>query len=147
VSTPNYQDADLLLRIYDMRREPQLRQARDLIQKLKFKNAADFEKRYPEGSPGARAVGKVLGYWELACTLVDKGLLNEELFQTTNFEHVGIWHKFRPLVESWRKQWNYPDVAAPLQRVAERHPAWKMMDEWASQMEQPKEKKTKAAGR
>ncbi len=144
MDSPNYQDADLLLRIYDMRRETQLRQARDLVQKMKFKDAADFEKRHPEKSPGSRALGKVLGYWELVCTLVDKELLNEELFQQTNFEHVSVWFLFKPVVEAWRKEWNYPELALPLQRVAERHPGYKMMDAWAAQMEKSKEKKAKA---
>lgn len=145
----NYHDADLLLRIYDMRRETQLRQARDLVKTLKFKDAADFQKRYPEDSAGSKALGKVFGYWELVCTLVDKGLLNEELFQVTNFEHVMTWYRFKSVVESWRKEWNYPELALPLQRIAERHPAYKMMDAWTEAMEKPKGKKikAKAAGR
>ncbi len=148
MESPNYHDADLLLRIYDMRREAQLRQARDLVRTLQFKDAANYEKRYPENSAGGKAVGKVLGYWELVCTLVDKGLLNEELFQATNFEHVSTWYKFKPVVEAWRKEWNYPELALPLQRVAERHPAYKMMDTWAAAMEKPKKKtKAKAASR
>ncbi len=144
VEPSNYHDADLLLRIYDMRREAQLRQARDMVRTLKFKDAADYQKRYPEKSPGSKALGKVFGYWELVCTLVDKGLINEELFQATNFEHLMTWHRFKSVVEAWRKEWNYPELALPLQRVAERHPAYKMMDTWAAAMEKPKEKKARA---
>ncbi len=144
MASPTYQDADLLLRIYDMRRETQLRQARDLVRNLKFKDAVDFQKRYPENSPGSKALGKVFGYWELVCTLVDKGLLDEELFQTTNFEHVSIWYRFRPVVEAWRKEWDYPELALPLQRIAERHPGYKKMDAWTAEMEKAKEKKAKA---
>ncbi len=122
-SEPTQEDAKLLLQLYDLRREKLLRRARDFVQRgCKFKNYKDFEKRYPLGSKERNYIGMVLGYWNLACTLVGKGLLNEELFQATNFEHVGLWFKFKPVVEEFRKQLKHP-VFASLEAVAGRHPA------------------------
>ena len=122
-SEPTHEDAKLLLELYDLRREKVLRRARDFVQRdCKFKDFKDFKKRYPDGSKQSRYVGMVLGYWDLACTLVMKGLLNEELFNSTNFEHVGVWFKLRPIVEAWRKEYQFPDAMRSLETVAGRHP-------------------------
>ena len=123
-SPPTQEDAKLLLQLYDLRREKVLRRARDFVQQgCKFKNYKDFKKRYPEGSKERRYVGMALGYWNMACTLVTKGLISEELFNATNFEHVGLWFKFKPVAEAWRKELKYPDVMRSLETIASRHPA------------------------
>ena len=124
VSEPTQEDAKLILELYDLRREKALRRARDFVQKgCKFKNYKDFNKRYPEGSKERTYVGMALGYWDLACTLVVKGLINEDLFNATNFEHVGLWFKFQPLAEAWRKEYKYDGIMRSLETLASRHPA------------------------
>ncbi len=123
-SEPTHEDAKLLLQLYDLRREKMLRRARDFVQKgCKFKNPKDFSKRYPDGSKERTYVGMALGYWDLACTLVLKGLINEELFNETNFEHVALWFKFKPLAEAWRKEYKYDGIMRSMETLATRHPA------------------------
>lgn len=122
-SEATHDDARLLLELYDLRRERRLRRARDFVQRdCKFKDFPDFEKKYPEGSKERTSTGMVLGYWDLACTLVAKGLLNEDLFNATNFEHVSVWFKLKPVIEAYRKKYNYPGIAQALETVASRHP-------------------------
>jgi hypothetical protein len=136
-----HEDARLLLQLYDLRREKRLRQARDFVQKdCKFKDYRDFQKRYPDGSKEGTYVGMVLGYWDLACALVAKGLIAEDLFNTTTFEHVGIWFKLKPIIEAWRNEYHYPDIAKSLETVATRHPG-------ASFFEPPQEAKNKGKGK
>ncbi len=123
-SHATHEDAKLLLQLYDLRREKRLRQARDFIgRELKFKDYKDFQKRYPDGSKGGLFIGMVLGYWDMACALVVRGLIAEELFNATNYEHMAVWQKLKPVIEAWRKQYNYPDFAKSLETVASRHPA------------------------
>lgn len=137
-SHATHEDAKLLLELYDLRREKRLRQARDFVgRECKFKNYKDFLKRYPEGSKESLFVGMVLGYWDMACTLVAKGLVAEDLFQATNYEHLGVWQKLKPLVEAWRKEYHYPDFAKNLEAIANRHPA-------AASSQAEDDKKTKA---
>ncbi|MBI3665228.1 MAG: hypothetical protein HY236_03220 [Acidobacteria bacterium] len=119
----NHEDARLLLQLYDLRRERRLRRARDFVQQeCQFKDHKDFAKKYPEGSKESRYVSMAMGYWDMACTLVAKGLINEELFNATNFEHVGLWFRFKPLIEAWRKEWKYPRLMGSLEAVAGKHP-------------------------
>jgi hypothetical protein len=123
-SQATHEDAKLLLQLYDLRREKKLRQARDFVgRELKFKDFKDFQKRYPDASKGGLFIGMVLGYWDMACTLVAKGLIAEDLFNATNYEHMAVWQKLKPVIEGWRKQYNYPDFAKSLEAVASRHPA------------------------
>lgn len=120
---PTHEDARLLLELYDLRREKVLRRARDFVgQDLKFKDFKDYEKRYPQGGKQSRYVAMVLGYWDLACALVARGLISEELFNSTNFEHVGVWFKLRPVVEAFRKQYKSDWIMKSLETVATRHP-------------------------
>jgi hypothetical protein len=121
---PTYEGARLLLQLYDLRREKALRRARDFVNRdCRFKNVKDFNKRYPEGSKGLRYIGMVIGYWDLACALVNRGLIDEELFNAVTYEHAEVWKKLGPLVETWRKQWQAPQVLRSLEEVAKRHPA------------------------
>ena len=121
---PTYEGARLLLQLYDLRREKALRRARDFVNRdLKFKNVKDFNKRYPEGSKGMRSIGMVMGYWETACALVSRGLIDEELFNAVTYEHLEVWKKLAPLVAAWRKQWQAPQMMQALEEVAKRHPA------------------------
>ncbi len=137
------EDARLLLQVYDMRREARLRQARDFFgRQLKFKDYADFNKRYPQSSKGAAHVAMLLGYWDTVCTLVDKGLLNAELFQSTTFEHVSVWFKLKPVIEGWRKDYQYPSFAASVEAVAKAHPGAASYMQWeAEAAAKPKKKK------
>ncbi len=118
------EDATLLLRLYELRSEKLLRRARDFVQNgCKVTNYKDFQKRYPEGSRKRSQIDMVVEYWETACTLATKGLINEELFNSTNFEHVTLWIKLRPLAQAWRAELKNPDFLRSLEAVAHRHPA------------------------
>lgn len=140
-SHATHEDAKLLLQLYDLRREKRLRQARDFVgRELKFKDYKDFQKRYPDASKEGLFIGMVLGYWDMACTLVAKGLIAEDLFNATNYEHVAVWQKLKPIIEAWRKQYNYPDFARSLETVAARHPA-------AANVQAEEDKKGKGKGK
>jgi hypothetical protein len=145
-SGPTREDAKLLLQLYDLRREKALRKARDFVQRdCKFKDYKDFEKKYPPGAKERGYVGMVMGYWDMACTLVVKGLLNEELFNATTFEHVGVWFKLKPVAEGYRKAFQYAGMMQALETVATRHPGAAAMQ---AHLQKPgASKKRAAAGR
>ena len=129
-SHATHEDARLLLQLYDLRREKRLRQARDFVgRELKFKDFKDFQKRYPDDSKGGLFIGMVLGYWDMACTLVAKGLIDQELFNATNFEHVAVWFKLRPVAEGWRKDYDFPEMMRSLETVAGHHPGARLFEE------------------
>jgi len=139
-----YQDADLLLRVFEMRREPKLRESRDFMGKLSFRDLDDFKRKHMNNRVVQLHWGKVFGYWEMVCTLVDRGLLNEDLFNATNNEHVWLWAKYRDPIRAFRERYGEPEMLASVERVALRHPWYQGMERWMMSEQQRARKPAKA---
>jgi hypothetical protein len=117
-------DADLILKLYDLRREPTLRKARDFM-------ATQF---WPQNYGEFRAVAMALGtehnawfrqvwsYWDMACALVLNGTINEDLFFKTNAEPYFFYAKFKPYIEHVRKELNHPEFMAHTEELATKSP-------------------------
>jgi hypothetical protein len=124
-SKPTHEQAQLHLQVYDQRREPKLRQARDWFFKNYFvENLEDAMQLAAPGTEGGAYVGMVLGYWEQACALLNSGLLNEDLFFKTSGEFFGIWERCKAIVPEARKKFAYPPYLAEIEKAAQRYEAW-----------------------
>ena len=79
---PTATDAQLILQLYDLRREPEMRKARNWWAADFFpENADDFVKvAWAMGSQENNWLRQVSGYWGMAASFVLQGVLNEELF-------------------------------------------------------------------
>jgi len=124
-SKPTYEQAQLHLQVYDLRREARLRQARDWFQKNYVVEAFDDAMRIaaPGTETGAFA-GMVIGYWEQACALLNYGLLHEDLFFETSGEFFGVWESLKPVVPQFRERFADKNLLANLERAAQRYEAW-----------------------
>jgi hypothetical protein len=124
-SKPTHEQAQLHLQVYDLRREARLRQARDWFQQSY--NADTVEEAMRIAGPGTEhgsSVGMVIGYWEQACTLLNYGLLHEELFFETSGEFFGVWEKLKAVVPQFRETYRDPNMLANLEKAAKRFEAW-----------------------
>ena len=122
---PTHEQAQLHLKVYDLRREPRLRQARDWFQQNY--RAQTFEEAMRIAAPGTENgnfVGMVIGYWEQACTLLKYGLLHEDLFFETSGEFFGVWELLKPVVPQFREKFADKNLLANLERAAQRFEAW-----------------------
>jgi hypothetical protein len=122
---PTYEQAQLHLQVYDLRREARLRQARDWFFKNYRFNSLDEAMRIaaPGTETGALA-GMVLSYWEQACALVNYGLLNEQLFFETSGEFFGVWEHVKPIVAQARDLFVDRQFLAHIETTARRYEAW-----------------------
>src|ERR1700741_1964306 len=103
---PTHEQAQLHLQVYDLRREPRLRQARDWFQQ-KY-NAQTFDEAMKLMQPGSEPstyIGMVIGYWEQACALLNYGLLHEGLFFETSGEFFDVWERLKIVVPEFREKW------------------------------------------
>jgi len=122
---PTHEQAQLHLQVYDLRREPRLRQARDWFQKnYKAKTFDEAMKIAPFGSEQGTFVGMVIGYWEQACALLNYGLLNEELFFETNGEFFGVWEALKPIVPEFREKFVDKTLLSNFEKAAKRYEQW-----------------------
>src|ERR1043165_3491393 len=121
----DHYDADLLLRLYDIRREAGLRDAREwFIREFHADSMEEVYKRFPFGSKENDAYRMVLSYWEMAASIVNRGLINEELFFENSGELWTIWVKVKHLLQEARVMWKNPKLYHNLAFVAEKYEKW-----------------------
>jgi len=123
MSKSSVEQAELMLRLFEMRREPEMRRARHFVMH-EFKPTTWDEIHYLSGEDGDRWFRMVTSYWEMVAAFVNKGLLNEDLFFDTHGEDMVVWKKVQPIVAGARKHIR-PTWLWNLEQVARRHLAWR----------------------
>ena len=121
-SNPTHLDADLILKLYDLRREATMRKARD------FMATQFWPQTYSEFKAVAVSFGteqnawfrQVWTYWDMACAMVLAGTIDEDLFFKTNGEPYFFYAKFKPFIEPLRKEINNPDFMANTEKLVTR---------------------------
>ncbi|MEO6966598.1 MAG: hypothetical protein ABI076_11995, partial [Acidobacteriaceae bacterium] len=88
-----HQDADIILRLYDLRREAVLRQARNwMAMEFNPKTAEEFMAVVSGPNSQENAyLRQVTTYWEMAASLVLHGTVNSDLFLDSNGEGIFIF--------------------------------------------------------
>jgi hypothetical protein len=122
---PTHEQAQLHLQIYDMRREPRLRQAREWFFNNYF--VENFDDAMRLAAPGTEAgtfLMMVVGYWDQACALLNYGLLHEDLFFETSGEFFGVWERVKPTMEEGRKRFVNQHYLANFEKAANRYETW-----------------------
>ena len=122
---PTHEQAQLHLQVYDLRREARLRQARDWFQR--DYHPETLEEAMKIAAPGTEHgafFGMVIGYWEQACTLLNYGLLHEDLFFETGGEFFGIWEQLKTVVPQFRQAFKNPNLLGNLEKAAKRFEEW-----------------------
>lgn len=122
---PTYEQGQLHLQVYDLRREARLRQARDWFQQnFKAQTIEEIERLAPMGSEKSAFVGMVFGYWEQACTLLNYGLLHEGLFFETSGEFYGVYDRIKDVLPEFRQKMGDKFMMSNLEKAAKRFEAW-----------------------
>jgi len=107
--------ADLILKLYDLRRETELRKARqwfgaqsftstqDVLDAVRVKDNAYFR--------------MVTSYWAMAAALVLHGGIDAPMFHDANNEHVFVWAKLEPFIAEFRTAIKQPHYLEHLERL------------------------------
>jgi hypothetical protein len=96
-----YDEADLILKLYELRREPTMRQAREwYFRSFNPESMADVNKALFGEHTGYLRM--VLSYWDMAATLVNHGAIGLELFNDVNAEHIMVFSKIEPFLDELR---------------------------------------------
>ena len=101
---PDYHDADLMLRVYELRRESVMRTARDAINGQFWpKSYADCKAVLDFAHPMNTAWRQVASYWEMVFGIAKHGIVNPEFWVENNGEGVFLYAKVAPYLEQIRK--------------------------------------------
>ena len=119
VIKPTYDDANLILRLYEARREDKMRTAREwFAQNFKFHTMEDYNRGCPPGSSMNAYARMVMGYWEMVASFVASGVLNQELFFQNGMELLFVWVRVRQLIPHLREANKNPSSFQNLESVA-----------------------------
>src|SRR5690349_17884210 len=102
------ESADLILKLYDLRREETMRKARNWFFTFNPTTSADIEKTMMDPEVGGY-LRMVLSYWDMAGALVNQGAIDAELFRATNGEYIGVYAKVEPFIAELREKWEMPE--------------------------------------
>jgi hypothetical protein len=121
----DHHDAELLLRLYELRREERLRRAREwVLQKFQAEPAEELLQRYPFGSEENISFRMVMSYWDMAASLVKYGLIHEDLFFENNREFWVVWRKAKPAAIFIRERYKDPQAMKNLEDLADKYEKW-----------------------
>ncbi len=114
------QQAELILKLYELRREGVMRQARGFIGgEFLPASADDLVSQVGAGDQQSGFILQVYGYWDMVAAFVIHGALSEQLVYDTCQEMYFQYSKIQPYLDSFRKKMNLPEWMRSLQSVVE----------------------------
>ena len=121
-----HDQAELLLKLYDMRREGRLRQARAwFVENYSASTPEEMMSKYPPGSEANTNIRMVTSYWDMVANIVNRGLIDDDFFFENTGEMWLVWDRIRGVVPAWRAAFKNPHIFASLEAVATRMEAWR----------------------
>ena len=114
------EEANLILKLYNLRRETVMREARNWFFSFNPTSIQDFiDTLIGEHSGHYRMV---VSYWDMAASLVNNGAIDEQMFNDANGEHVFVYAKIAPFLTDLRAAFGVPDLLGHLEKLVKRIP-------------------------
>src|SRR5215468_2153820 len=111
-----FESAQLNLQLFDLRREPVLRQARSwFLTDFNPESFAEFA-QLVSGEHNAW-FRMVIGYWDMAASLVTTGAIDGDAFRAAHGEIVATFSKIQPFLDELRTVIKEPDICKHLEAV------------------------------
>ena len=135
--TDKVKSAELILKLYDLRREPVMREARNWFFTF-TPESVDHILRTSMGEHGGH-FRMVTTYWDMACSFVNHGAIDAEMFNDATGEQVFVYAKLQPFLAEVRETIGEPEYMANLERLVLKIPdveqklenRRRMLERWA----------------
>ena len=115
------EDAKVIMRLYDLRREAEMRKARHWYAGWWPRSADDILKVLQAfGTQENAWFRQVNGYWDMAASFVLRGAVNEDLFWDSGGEMWFVLAKLQPFLKEVREKANIPQGFTRVEKVATR---------------------------
>jgi hypothetical protein len=113
-------EAGLILKLYELRREETMRKARDwYFREFNPESMGDFTNAIMGEHSGHLRM--VVTYWDMAAALVNRGAIGLDLFTDANGEHIGVFSKIESLLSEVRQAFG-PGWAVNLEKLIDAMP-------------------------
>ena len=113
-------EADLILKLYDLRREEVMREARNWFFMFNPKSIEEIMETLVSDKSGMFRM--VISYWDMACSLVNNGAIDEQMFNDANGEHIFVYAKMEPFIPAVREAMGAPQFLAHLEKTVKALP-------------------------
>lgn len=105
--SPDHFDANLVLRIYDLRREEVMRESRNSINRDYWpKNAEEAVEVLRQDHPLNRAYRQTSGYWEMVYGMARHGVIHADFLAESNGEGLLLFARVEPYLVQIRSASN-----------------------------------------
>jgi hypothetical protein len=116
-------DVDLILKLYDLRREKDMRTARTwFFSQFNPEGANDIARLLASGQQISASYRMLTSYWDMAASFVLNGGIDEQMFVAANNEHVGVYAKLKPFIGELRVLIGEPDYLSSLEKLVMKMP-------------------------
>jgi hypothetical protein len=110
------ESADLILKLYDLRREATMRKARDWFFSFNPQSAQDVMNTMMDPEVGG-LMRMVISYWDMAAAMVNHGAIDLDLFTETNGEYMMVYAKIEPFIAELREMWQEPKAFSNIEKL------------------------------
>ncbi|MEO8190731.1 MAG: hypothetical protein ABI682_10365 [Acidobacteriota bacterium] len=121
-SVATHHDAELILKLYDLRREERMRAARDWFLQKFSPRSIDDVRALAGGTPENASYRMVTTYWDMAASFISHGILDASLFLESGGEMLVVWAKLEHVVPAIRAETN-PRLLINVEKVVEMSPS------------------------
>ena len=115
------ESADLILKLYDLRREATMREARNWMISFFPESAAEIIQAILNKETSAY-YRMVVTYWDMAASFVNHGAIDEEMFTDAHGEHFVVFSKIEPFLPELRETMGNPTILGNLEKLIMRQP-------------------------
>jgi hypothetical protein len=110
------ESAELILKLYDLRREPKMREARNWLLGFNPTNVDEYWQTMMDPEVGG-LLRMVTSYWDMAAALVNHGAIDADMFADTAGEHIFVFAKIQPILADLRERFQNPKAFANLEKA------------------------------
>lgn len=114
-----HRDAELILKLYELRTEKTMREARNWFVMFDPQSPADIMEALTSDKSGLFRM--VTSYWDMAASFVEHGAIDADMFNDANGEHVLVYAKLEPFLPALREDMG-PNYLAKLEKVVKAMP-------------------------
>jgi len=107
--------ANLILKLYELRREETLRKAREFMITFDPRSFEEVQAGYM--GPNGTYIRMVTSFWEMACSFVTSGAIDAKTFDEANGEHVLVFSKIQPYLPQLKEMFGSPNFMKNLEKV------------------------------
>ena len=122
ISTKQH-DVEVILKLYELRRDEMMRRARNwYFSEFNPESAKDVVKLMLSGPEQSAYYRMITSYWDMAASFVNNGGIDERMFLEANTEHAVVFARIEPFIADVREAFGEPDYLLHLEQLVMKIP-------------------------